>query len=248
VGGGPAAAAAAAGAEANLLARQRLQASLAPGGRFMATADVVCSAFPGAAVADTAIVVGAADVALTEAEAFHGPAPYSVWSRAAVPGPSEGDPVVVMWRSVVDAGAPGSDAAGAPVPDGLDVRVGPEAGPDLADLAAGFGMGHEATAVLFPPALFTSPGVVVVVGSAGGRPVTGCCLLVRDGVAGIYGGVTSPELRGRSLGAALLGQVLLVAVDRGAAAVVTHTATARSLLARAGFDEVDRYRTYRRPA
>lgn len=89
------------------------------------------------------------------------------------------------------------------------------------------------------PALLEDDGLSVYVCRLDGRPVACACVVEDEGVAGISGMATVPELQRRGLGGQLLTHVLRTHAERARAFYLTASEAGRSFYPRYGFKVVD---------
>ena len=133
----------------------------------------------------------------------------------------------------------GSAAAGTSLPDGIRlVRVTDEVGLDLITEAHDQVFGPDPRLRAALTAQLGNPGTVMVVAMAGGQPV--CSARAEFGAdtdfAGLWGGGTLPEWRGRGIYRALVGYRARLAVARGYRYLqVDASPQSRPILERLGF-------------
>jgi GNAT superfamily N-acetyltransferase len=133
----------------------------------------------------------------------------------------------------------GNAAADAPLPDGLRlVRVTDEAGLDLVAQVHDQVFGPDPRLRAALTAQLSNPGTVMVVAMAGDQPV--CSARAEFGAgtefAGLWGGGTLPQWRGRGIYRALVGYRARLAVARGYRYLqVDASPESRPILERLGF-------------
>jgi len=133
-------------------------------------------------------------------------------------------------------------------PTGLDVEEVDTADRHeafLALVAESFGMPLDILAETFPFELAQSPGIVELMGSESGRPVTGAMVSVTDGIAGVYNVVTTPAARGRGLGAHMTWSAIEAGRAQGCdIATLQSSKMGLGVYRRMGFQEVSKYNVY----
>jgi GNAT superfamily N-acetyltransferase len=142
----------------------------------------------------------------------------------------------------------GNAAADAPLPDGLRlVRVTDEAGLDLVAQVHDQVFGPDPRLRAALTAQLSNPGTVMVVAMAGDQPV--CSARAEFGAgtefAGLWGGGTLPQWRGRGIYRALVGYRARLAVARGYRYLqVDASPESRPILERLGFSCLARTTPY----
>lgn len=89
------------------------------------------------------------------------------------------------------------------------------------------------------PDLLADPALGVYLCRIEGAPVAGICVVVEDGLAGISGMATLPDLQGRGIGGFLLARVLGLYRPHVRAFYLTASEAGRPLYRRHGFQTVD---------
>lgn len=109
----------------------------------------------------------------------------------------------------------------------------------LAVSEAAFDLPAGLYARVVTPGLLAEPGLVVYLCRLEDSPVSCVCVVVEDGLAGISGMATLPELQGRGIGSMLLAHVVEAHRRDVRAFYLTATEDGRALYERHGFATVD---------
>ncbi len=109
----------------------------------------------------------------------------------------------------------------------------------LAVSEAAFDLSADLYGSVVTPDLLRDPALSVYLCRLEGAPVSVVCVVAEDGLAGISGMATLPELQGRGLGSLLLAQVISLHRDEVHGFFLTASEAGRPLYRRHGFTTVD---------
>jgi GNAT superfamily N-acetyltransferase len=109
----------------------------------------------------------------------------------------------------------------------------------LAVSEAAFDLPAELYGRVVTPDLLADPALAVFLCSLAGAPVSGVCVVDDEGLVGVSGMATLPDLQGRGIGGLLLARVIREYRPRARAFYLTASEAGRSLYRRHGFAVVD---------
>jgi GNAT superfamily N-acetyltransferase len=109
----------------------------------------------------------------------------------------------------------------------------------LAVSEAAFDLPVELYGRVFTPGLLADPALGVYLCRLEDAPVSGVCVMTDEGLAGISGMATLPELQGRGIGGFLLARVLELCRAQAHAFYLTASEAGQPLYRRHGFSVVD---------
>jgi GNAT superfamily N-acetyltransferase len=109
----------------------------------------------------------------------------------------------------------------------------------LAVSEAAFDLPAELYGRVVTPDLLADPALSVYLCRLEGAPVAGVCVVDDDGLAGISGMATLPDLQGRGIGSVLLAHVISAHRDRSRAFYLTASEAGQRLYRGHGFETVD---------
>jgi GNAT superfamily N-acetyltransferase len=109
----------------------------------------------------------------------------------------------------------------------------------LAVSEAAFDLPGDLYGRVLTPALLEDPSVTFYLSRRGGAAVAALCVVDDEGLCGISGMATLPDLQGRGIGGSLLGRVLELHGRRARAFYLTASEAGQRLYRRHGFETVD---------